>query len=360
MISQFIAGILTAYIAFTNAAADRMFIWLTGSTPSQITTERVTEPTSLPSDYASQESIPQILLDNLRYQQASVAESRMTRDSYTSDPQEALVNIYCTYTTDTSIRTTTGTGFFVHPDGVILTNAHVAQFLLLEAVSDTGTTECIVRAGDPAVPRYRASLLYIPPAWVQENASAILEDTPIGTGERDYALLYTQASISRTPMPARFPALEVATDLLSRGMTDTGVVAAGYPVPLDDIRALDTDLSPTRATTTISGLYTFGSNYADLIALRGSHMGTYGASGGPVLNLDGQVIGLITTRGDDAIDGEGSLRAITLSYIDRTIQEETGFSFTRNVSGNIPYRAQIFTDTLQPFLTRILERELRD
>ena len=62
--------------------------------------------------------------------------------------------------------------------------------------------------------------------------------------------------------------------------------------------------------------------------------------------------------GDDTVDGEGSLRAITMSHIHRTILEETGFSLERNLSGDIALRSEVFTDTLAPFLTNLLSEEL--
>jgi hypothetical protein len=67
------------------------------------------------------------------------------------------------------------------------------------------------------------------------------------------------------------------------------------------------------------------------------------------------VIGIIVTRGNDSTDGVGSLRAITLSHVARTIQEETGFSLEENLDGNLSYRAQIFSETLTPFLIKILQ-----
>jgi hypothetical protein len=115
------------------------------------------------------------------------------------------------------------------------------------------------------------------------------------------------------------------------------------------------DLIPQSASTSISELYTFGSDRADVFSIRGSVVGAEGASGGPVLNDQGEVIGMISTRGDDSADGAGSLRAITLSHIHRTILEETGLGLEDSLGGNLALRSQIFEETLTPFLVRILE-----
>ncbi|MCA9325001.1 trypsin-like peptidase domain-containing protein, partial [Candidatus Saccharibacteria bacterium] len=292
-------------------------------------------------------------------QQAALGAAASLSGATTREPLEAIVNIFCTFTTDTYIRTTTGTGFFIDPDGVIMTNAHVAQFLLMEQTEETGTTDCVIRNGNPAAPRYTAELLYLPPAWVQENASVVNDNVPMGTGERDYALLYVNDTIDNSPLPARFPALDFDSNLLSLAMREQPVLAAGYPAHDLIERGASVDLIPKRATTTISELYTFGSNYADVIAIRGSEVGAEGASGGPVLNADGAVIGIIVTRGNDKADGAGSLRAITLSHIERTIQQETGFSLAQNLGGNLSYRAEIFAETLSPFLLTLLQQAAR-
>ena len=116
-----------------------------------------------------------------------------------------------------------------------------------------------------------------------------------------------------------------------------------------------TDLVAKLAPTSISELYTFGSNYADVFSVKGSDVGAQGSSGGPIVNDEGDVIGMIATRGDDEVDGAGSLRAITLSHVNRTIEEETGFTLSQNLSGDLPYRAQVFANTMTPFLVSILE-----
>ena len=143
MLLDLLTALVTGYLAMTNDVAEYIhtrFADTKTTTVVQETDHTAPEPTTLPSQYDSDESIPRILLDNLRYQGATVVESQAERDAYTTKPAEALVNVYCTYTTESSVRTTTGTGFFVNPDGVILTNAHVAQFLLLEDVFETGET----------------------------------------------------------------------------------------------------------------------------------------------------------------------------------------------------------------------------
>ncbi|MEN9920234.1 MAG: Trypsin-like peptidase domain [Candidatus Parcubacteria bacterium] len=345
--------ILTSYLSLTNTLADRISNFLPSTSEEESIEEPAEEMVELPSIFDS--SIPDVLRRSLEYQSAALGSATELTGSTTKDPLEALVNIFCTVKTETSIRTTTGTGFFIDPDGVIMTNAHIAQFLLLENTDSFGDAECIIRTGSPASPEYTADLLYIPPAWIQENASLINDAKPMGTGERDYALLYVSGGFNDEPLPAVFPALSFDSDLLPVSTKDNSVTAAGYPARDLLEHGANSDLLARSALTSISELYTFGSNYADVFSVRGSIVGAEGASGGPIVNEDGEVIGMIATRGNDEADGEGSLRAITLSHVERTIEEETGFSLQENINGDLPYRAEIFAKTLTPFLVQLLE-----
>jgi len=314
---------------------------------------------SVPGSQPGDKSIPRLFLENPAWQQASVGESQgLVSSAAVKNPQDALVNIFCTYRTADRIRYTTGTGFFINPAGVILTNAHVAQFLLLETVSETGNTDCIVRHGDPATPTYEAELLYISPFWIREHAALISDTAPKGTGERDYALLHLTSRIDNTPLPRALPYLTIDTALQDLNRKGTPVTIAGYPTS-DPSRLLRGNALPLQiATSTIVDLYTFDTNFADLFTLGGSAVGKQGVSGGPVIDTTGTAIGLVVTRGDDTVQGEGSLNAITLSYVDRGIQEETGLTLATLISSNIAYRASIFQQTIVPYLAHLLEAEL--
>lgn len=359
-LTDILVAVLTAYLAFTNMLATEITELFEETPAAEVAIApepdtTTTEPSLFATLPSRIRSIPNLLQSNAAYQQAAVTAATDTSEPTTTDPLDAIVNIFCTFRTDEYIRTTTGTGFFIDADGVIMTNAHVAQFLLLADADESGNTECIVRSGNPASPKYTAALLYIPPAWVQANASTLNDAVPMGTGERDYALLYVNASVDGSLLPNSFPALPFSSELLSNRSKDTAVVAAGYPAGALLAEGSAVDLIPRSAQTSISELYTFGSNRADVFSIRGSVVGAEGASGGPVLDADGNVIGMISTRGDDQIDGAGSLRAITLSHIHRTILEETGFGLEENLGGDLLVRSEIFAETLTPFLVRILQ-----
>ncbi len=376
LIGHAISSILIAYLSFTNTLAvyiENAFLPFTEQTNvAETQSNQATSTTSFDKLVAFSKkfsnTIPFILKEHEAFQRASVLASSLNDDTFslpsdkalTENIRDVLVNIYCQYKTDEYIRTTTGTGFFINPKGVILTNAHVAQFLLLDGMQNSnGEVSCVIRAGDPASPKYHAELLYISPKWVFENADLITSEAPRGTGERDYALLYVSKSIDQSPLPSHFTAINVSTDFLPRSISGNEMITAGYPAEALIRGGANVKLPAVVASTTLKTLYTFGSNYADIFSISESPVGEQGASGGPVVSpLTQTVIGLIVTKGDESSEGSRSLRALTLSYIDRTIIEETGYSLIQNMQGDVSQRGKIFKTVMVPFLAGILNETL--
>lgn len=374
-LGSIVTTILIGYLSLTNSIAHSIEAFITPQEITPITTEsqllKVTVP-SEPSEklslfsrtVARATSIPKILRDNSAFQEAAlIASTDVTSDipkTVTNETIEhALVNIFCQYKTDEYIRTTTGTGFFINKKGVLLTNAHVAQFLLLEHVDDSVIdAECVVRTGNPAEPKYAAELLFISPTWILNNAKLIMDEAPRGTGESDYALLYVHKALGTDALPDTFPTLHTYTDFLSKSLTGASVFSAGYPAEKLFREGARAKLTPVVATTTIGELYTFGSNYADIFEISGSSVGEQGSSGGPIVHTEKGALGLIVTKGSDAGGLEKSLRALSLSYIDRTITEETGFTLMQNTQGNLEYRAEVFKKALIPYLSTLLKTEI--
>jgi hypothetical protein len=374
-----LVSVLISYLSLTGSLAEyvKTHIEKTTITQPDETVERDTrvvvhepkEELTLFSRLFAASGVSRFLFENEAFQAAarSIDETAnsiapfLTPETVMETVEDSLVNIFCEYKTDTYTRTTTGTGFFIHEQGVILSNAHVAQFLLLESVDgNVSGAECVIRSGNPAAPRYRAELLFISPTWIFNNAKLISAEHPRGTGEYDYALLYIAESLDGSPLPTTFPTLPINTEFLSKNLTGSTVITAGYPAEKLSREGPRATLIPRVASTNIQELYTFGSNYADIFSITESSVGEQGASGGPVVDEVLGAIGLIVTKGDATTEGEKSLRALTLSYIDRTIHEETGYSLLENASGNLAYRGKVFKDALAPFLTRLLSYELAE
>lgn len=238
-------------------------------------------------------------------------------DVLNTQTRGALVNILCTTNTNL-VHPISASGVFIDSRGVILTNAHVGQFFLLADYPETGSVNCLVRTGSPATAMYRATLLYLPPVWINDNASQLIAEQAKGTGENDYAFLVVTSALSGS-LPATFPTLSMTSTEPDLG--DSTFLAA-YPAGFLDGQNIVKNLYVASAYATVKELFTFGTARSiDLISIGGTIVSQGGSSGGAVVRTkDGQLEGIIAT--DTAADttAQRDLRAITLAHINRSLK----------------------------------------
>ena len=277
-----------------------------------------------------------------------------SRDEIDAAARTAIVNIYCS-SSGGPIGSVAGSGVIINPQGVILTNAHVAQFLLL--ASDPSTKlECIIRSGSPAESRWRADILYIPAIWVREHAADIAETQAKSTGEHDYALLVITTSIDGSPLPSVFPFLPLDTRE-AVAFTGDSVLLAGYPAELAGA-ANGSILYPATVGTRIEELLTFTKKSVDLISLGNVALAQSGSSGGSVVNAWGRLVGIITTTSEDEAIADRNLRALTLAYIDRDLSVDTGQNLAQFLAGDVRSIAAQFMAITAPTLAQEIASHL--
>lgn len=271
-----------------------------------------------------------------------------------TEARAALVNIFCQ--PNSSLSPVTASGVIVSPSGVIVTNAHVAQYVLL-AQSEKVNLHCVVRTGAPARERWVPRVLYVPPEWVREHARELTDANALGTGEHDWALLYVASSTDGSTLPNPFPFLPPDARGAIGFMGDT-VLSASYPAGFLGGMSASMNLYPASALTTIQTLMTFSSGSPDIFSIGGTVTAQSGSSGGAVVNAWGYVIGLITTMKDAKTTSERDLRALTLSYIDADLKAHTRNNLLVTTSGNLAPKAAVFMATEGDVLMQLLIDQL--
>ncbi len=268
----------------------------------------------------------------------------------------ALVNILCTATSG-FIRPISGSGIIIDSRGVILTNAHVAQYVLLSQ-SKKVNLECVIRTGSPAESAWIPRVLYIPRAWVSKHASELTVSHVEGTGEHDYALLWIAESVNETPLPATFPSVPYDTRE-GIAFVDDSVLTVSYPAEFLGALAATSNLYAVSSPTIVQNMLTFTKSLVDALSLGGSMAAQSGSSGGGVINAWGYVVGLITTMSEGATTDDRDLHAITLSYIDRDLKTQLGINLDAVLDADPSFRVSEFTLSEAPELTALLLENLK-
>lgn len=269
--------------------------------------------------------------------------------------RKAVVNILCLIQGDTT-RAITGSGIFIDPRGVILTNAHIAQYFLLKDYPKPNSVNCLIRTGSPASPSYKANLLYLSPSWLSENKKDIIEESPTGTGENDFALLLISDTANSVPLPASFPYITLNTsELDEKTSLQDDYLIAGYPAGFLGGSEVIKNLFIVSAVTTIKNVYTFKANTVDLISLGGTVLAQKGASGsGVVRKSDQKLIAIVVTTTEAATTEDRDLRAITTTHINRVLSEEVGRNLKEFLNSNVFDTQKNFQNELFPALKQLL------
>jgi S1-C subfamily serine protease len=280
---------------------------------------------------------------------SSGAVAGVVLSSVAAPLHSALVNIVCTGSfTGEGQRIMSGSGIFIDPKGIILTNAHVAQYFLL---ADRGIT-CVIRTGSPAKSSYNAELIYISRVWLKENADILRAEVAKGTGESDMALLAVTTTATRTKLPVSFPYVPLARNSV---LPNAPVAVASYGTQSLSTRQLQSGLFPTLAFGAVKDLYTFGTKTIDMFSLIGTAAAQEGSSGGGVVNADGRLVGLITTATVQGAFTDRLLNALTGFYIRANYAKETGKPIDLLLSQPIDKSVQDFKSEIEDLAEIITE-----
>jgi hypothetical protein len=282
----------------------------------------------------------------------------ITADALNEQTRGAVVNILCA-TQGSSVRPISGSGVFVDSRGIILTNAHVGQYFLLKDYPKQNSVDCIVRTGNPAQPKYYATLLYLPPTWISKNASQLVAEQAKGTGEDDYAFLLVTGSTGPAPLPQSFPALPMT---IAEPNTDDAAFLAAYPAGFLDGINIEKNLYQTSAYATVKELYTYGDGRdVDLVSVGGTIVSQGGSSGGATVRAsDGKLEGIISTATSADTTAGRDLRAVTLAHIERSLVKNGQRGIAELLSPLPSDTAAAFNATIAPAeretLSKVIER----
>ena len=284
---------------------------------------------------------------------APVAQSFVPKDLelVNKEIQAALVNILCISSASSPVGSISGSGIIIDPSGTILTNAHIAQYLLLKDYPSKDSIVCTIRTGSPAKAAYTTDLAYVSPLWVTENKDALSKANPTGTGKDDFALLTITGATEFSTMPDTFPYLPVTFDEADVGTT---VISAGYPASFLSSDAIRRNLVQISAAGTIKDIFTFLQTTVDVLSLGGVPLAQQGASGGAVVRSDGSLIGLVVTSSLEEDTQERDLRAISTGHIARSFAGQHQSSFAAYAFGDINPEYINFTANIAPQLRDIL------
>jgi len=280
-------------------------------------------------------------------------------EALNAEARAAVVNILCTTKYGGSFEPISGSGVIIDSRGVILTNAHVAQFFLLHDYPTPDNINCVIRTGSPAQAQYTATLLYISPLWILNNAKEIITPEPMGTGENDYAfLLITGRTDPLAALPSSFPYIPISNADQKIG---DQILLASYPAGLLGGIDIQTSLYLTSAYAQVQELFVFdfSDQWIDLFSVPGTVVSQGGSSGGAALRaMDGTLAGIIVTSTAATTTAGRDLRAISIAHIEHSLMAQNIAGFPAILTQNLTTEATDFNTKTAPLLRQKLIQEI--
>ena len=255
---------------------------------------------------------------------------------------QSTINILCTMQKSNMIAKYTGSGVFIDPQGIILTNAHVAEHVMLAGL---GFESCTIRTGSPAKSSYKAKVIYLPDAWIQNNKNNLSAETITGTGESDYALLLLTEIISKNAPNVPLVYLPMSERSVASG---DSVTLAGYPAGFGDVALLDSALYLLQRQSQIKSIFGFTGNGSDVLDTSPTPLAEHGSSGGAMVADDGKLVGIMDSVIRDNT-GQSAIQGISISYIKNSILQNTGKSLSSFIE-NAKSESDNFLQTKAPVL----------
>lgn len=295
-------------------------------------------------------------LDALAQIQAAQQQPTVSASALNDTARSAVVNVFCTTAGAGPVNPISASGVIIDPRGIVLTNAHVAQYFLLKNYPVPGFIDCTLRTGSPASPAYTASLLFLPPSWIAKNAHKIVDRVPTGNGEHDYALLHITGTISGEAVPP-LTALPLIADRPELGES---LLLAAYPAGFLGGLTIAHDLYAASANVTVEKAYTFDADTLDLFSIGGSIVAQQGSSGGAAAKAaaaspsGAALLGLIVTSSIAEDTASRELRALSTEYIIRDFARERGIPLRDYLARDPDGERARFEITTAPTLTAAL------
>ncbi len=238
--------------------------------------------------------------------------------------EDVVINIYCTFRRGNKTQTVSGSAVRLQ-EGVYLTNAHVAEYIMLENYflkKESSNTlveksSCTLRELSPAVGSASAEIIFLPTSWVRQNKTNLKQATPVGTGEYDYALI-REIKNNKNTLQTKV-SLPLAKDDTKK---DQEVFLIGYPI--FDQASIKNNLRKVSEKVSIEKLFSFGGKKVDTFNTDKTTLAHIGSSGGAVITTEGELLGIMVATISNSNSGSKAIKAINLDYIKRNITEESG------------------------------------